>query len=213
MGNGNDTLDGWPKTHHTIQWWGSIETIIGGCQDTIAGAANDMIGLSAEVQEKTQALQTWIVENSVYAGIEKIQQNVSVHKDGLHIKTSLWVKTLAWRWYTSWRVDTLGANLKAQKYTIAELGAIMEALGGSTFELRDWYKIGSPDLVKFLNDIAGIKQGVYPSSSEFVDVDGDAPPGPRTWAIFTNFEGVFLTSRKSSNCYHFLLSQNPGPDS
>jgi len=60
--------------------------------DATKSVVKNILTLSPEAEEKLKHLQLWLdieKENKNYLGIEKIEENVSVHNDGLHIETTL----------------------------------------------------------------------------------------------------------------------------
>jgi hypothetical protein len=118
------------------------------------------LSLSPEAQEKQRQLDLWFQENSWYAWIEKIKQNVKVTEDALHIHlTSGWYIKLAWKWHKFWHVSTLGpGRLMKHKYTIEQIIEMMTALGEETpDDIKDGAKIGWPYISMFLSEIAGLE--------------------------------------------------------
>lgn len=187
------------------QYFNGSEDVLRQVTSVLPQEVTETLELSSKAQEKTQALETWIKENSDYAEIGKIKENVSVKNDGLHIETSLWVKTLAWKWHTFGGVNTLGENLSKQKYTIEEMWAIIEALGGKkpSDPLKDWEKIGWSEISSFLSKVAGVELWrFFWSSSEHANF------GAHAWGLGVSTVEVFVDWTLRDGDGSSLASQN-----
>ena len=155
--------------------------------------------------QKKQDFHAWMNAHSAYEGIEKIRKNITLHEDGIHIETSMWMKILAWKGHVFWWVNTLGENLKEQKYSIEELCSIIEALWGQSvnYPYKRWEKIGWPEISSFLCNITGLKNDrLYWSSSEQEDKVGFV------LGIGVNSHEVFIFRQVRRFQYSSLASQN-----